>query len=112
MKDEKYDTQNLLEGFPTLCDDKTLKKVIQDLTSEFDKKIKSGKDNKYWEKLISSHKESANNELELRLQSKKINKFSMDNPLIFIIVTLLVALIIYFFESDSLNLKMNELIST
>ena len=96
MEKEKWASDKLPEGYPTKCSAGQLKNVIQDLSDERYHKTQNGKVNVIWERLVSDLLESGREELRQRTRvDGKIFQFSMDNPLIYVLVILLLAFIAF-----------------
>ncbi len=94
-KEEKWDTGNLPKGYPMQCSTSQIEKVVQDLSDEYYQKTQVGKFNKTWEKLIHNLIESGRKELEQReRKSRVIFRFSMDNPIVWILASVILVLII------------------
>lgn len=104
---KKWNTDDLPDGYASECDTGQLKNVIQDLNDEYVTKTKGGKNNIIWERLILQLIKSGHDELEQRKQfdKKKPSWFSMDNPIIYIIVTLILAMVAYFAYTHKWPLK-------
>ena len=96
MEKEKWASDKLPEGYPTKCSEEQLKDVIQDLSDERYQKTQNGKVNVIWERLVSGLLESGREELRQRAQvNQKAFQFSMDNPLVYVVVILLLAFIAF-----------------
>lgn len=94
---EKWRNDHLPKGYPTQSDIEQLKNVIQDLTDEYHTKIQEGKLNKIWEQLVTNLIKSGRDELRQRTQvaKKGATWFSMENPIVYVVVILVLAAIAY-----------------
>jgi hypothetical protein len=93
---EKWNTGNLPDGYPIRCDTNQIKKTVQDLSDEYYQKTQAGKFNKVWEKVIRNLIESGRKELERReMKNRNTSWFSMNNPIIYILVIVILAGITY-----------------
>lgn len=93
----KWNTDNISIGYPKNLDINLLKEVVQDLNDEYVTKKKGGKVNVIWENLIKQQIKAGNEEIRQRAQLNRSEHswFSMNNPLIYILVIVILALFAY-----------------
>jgi isopentenyldiphosphate isomerase len=99
----KWHTDNMPEGYPQSCDDGLLKAVAQDLNDEYIAKKNNGKHNPIWEGIISRLIQSGQEELQRRKGDK--SWFSMNNPIVYILIVIILALVAYAAYKLGLPLK-------
>lgn len=97
MERKKWQNDNLPKGYPTKCDTKQLNEVIQDLSEELYQKTQNGKINGIWRFQVTTLIKSGRDELKQRTQidKKEATWFSMNNPIIYFVVVLVITIIIY-----------------
>lgn len=100
MQSEKWYAEHLPDGYPTKCSTSVLKDVIQDLNDEYYKRTREGKNNLFWERLITTSLREGNEELSRR------KWFSMENPFIYVTVILLIALFAFYLSKYQLPFKL------
>ncbi len=93
----RWHTDNMPAGYPKNCDAKLLKEVIQDLNDEYVTKKKGGKINVIWENIIKQQIEAGNEEIRQRTELNRPERtwFSMNNPFVYILVIVILALVAY-----------------
>ena len=87
---QKWNTDNMPNGYPKECDSRLIKEVVQDLNDEYVAKKKGGKNNPFWEGIIKQHIDAGNAELRQRTPW-----FLMHNPFVYVPVILLIAFLAY-----------------
>ena len=96
VNNKKWNTDNIPDGYPKKFDTNLLEVAIQDLNDEYISKKKNGKVNKIWEDIILQQINSGNEELKQRKQIDEAKTFfSMNNPWVYISVTVMLALVAY-----------------
>ncbi len=68
-KRTKWRSDHMPTGYPQECSSQELRDVLQDLSEEFDQKIRNGKINVIWEKQIHALQESGRYELDSRAKT-------------------------------------------